>query len=168
MTAKLIIENLQAFFWPHYISKLYIFTTGFAFTVGKDKEVIHNTELLSHHQQPQLSIFTLWVSPQRNYEGLPYFFFSNLPYFVYDLFLSIAWFFSMHSTLGVITSHPVSSPGLHLSSLHLFSMWFSFFPLISCAHLKSLLSTCLCVSLFVTDSHTSTHTNTVGSHILII
>lgn len=84
----------------------------------------------------------------------PYFLFSNLCYFVYDLFPSITCRISMHSTLRVITSHPVSSPWLHLSSLHLFfNVIFSFSPLISCAHLKSLLSTRLSVCLAVTNTH---------------
>lgn len=39
-----------------------------------------------------------------------------------DLFLSITYRISMHSTHWVITSHPVSSPWLQLSSLHLFSI----------------------------------------------
>lgn len=173
MAAKLVIENLRAVFWSYCMSKLYIFTTGFAFTVGKDKEVIHKTELLSHHQQPQMSVFyfhpvnVLWLC----YEGLSHFFFSNLLYFVYDLFLSIAYRFSMRSTLGVITSHPVSSPRLHLSFLHLFSMWFSFFPLISCVHMKSLLSTCLSVSLFVslfTHKHTYKHSGIANPHYFFV
>lgn len=92
----------------------------------------------------------------------PHIVFSNFLYFVCDLFLSIACRISMHSTLGVITSHPVSSPWLHLSSLHLFSMCFFFpFPLISCVH-PSLPSICLSVSLFVTHAHTSTQPNTTG------
>lgn len=68
--------------------------------------------------------FYFHCSHRKAIERLPPFLFSNSLYFVYDLFLSITCEISMHSTLRVITSHPVSSPWLHLSSLYLFSMWY--------------------------------------------
>lgn len=63
-----------------------------------------------------------WPSAQRHSKGV-----CHIPSPLTRRILSMTFSFlslaGMHSTLGVITSHPVSSPWLHLSSLHLFSMW---------------------------------------------
>lgn len=138
-----------------------LFATTFSLSVGKDKELIHNPQqmliywghthaAISHHQtvslwEPMSLYFLRATVPIEN----PHTLFSDLLYFVYDLFASIACRISMHSTLGVITSHPVSSPWLHLSSFHLFSMWYFLSHLLLVVPIWSLLSSSLSASLSV-------------------
>lgn len=63
----------------------------------------------------KLSVSSFPLTLQRLYQDFSP---SNLLYFVGDLFLPAAHGIGMHSALGVITSHLVSSLWLHLSSIY--------------------------------------------------
>lgn len=104
-----------------------------------------------------------WINFSLCY-GERLFLFWNLLYFVNDLFPSITCRISMHSPLRVITSHPVSSPWLHLSSLYLFSTWYFLSRLLLvvsiwglCWALKSQSSFLHLPSLSFTQTQTHTH-----------
>lgn len=170
------------------VTSLYVkipcFTTGFAFSVGKDKQLIHNPQQAMiywnrrtfshatdiHHQTVslwgtvsfyfhcttllaeklwvfatfslcKLALFCLWPFPFYHLQH-QYAFYSRSDYF---------------SPCQLTLTSPVIPPSI-------FNVIFSFSPLISCAHLKSLLSNRLSFSLSVGDTHTSTHTHAVKDH----
>lgn len=94
--------------------------------------------------------FAVLLSTQRSSECLQEFLFSNLLYFVYDLFPLIACSISMHSTPTVITSHSVSSPWLYLSSLYFFSHLLLVVPIWVCVKYSSF-------CLLLCHTHTQLH-----------
>lgn len=91
----------------------------------------------------KLALFCLWPFPSYCFQD-QYAFYSRSDYF---------------SPCQLTLTSPVIPPSI-------FNVIFSFSPLISCAHLKSLLSTRISVSLSVTCKHTYTHYK--GPHVLII
>ncbi len=160
-----------------------LFTTGFAFGVGKDEQLIHNPQqaviywnrqTFSHTTNndqwtlsPWDTFFTVILFSQRSCECLP-------PFSLLKLALFCLWpfpFYHLQHQYAFYSQSDYFSPcQLTLTSPvilpSIFDVIFSFSPLISCAHLKSLLTTRLSVSLSVTDAHkhtrTHTHTHTLG------